>query len=245
MRFAPYVAFVLSGLSSLIFQTIWTRMLHHVFGATSVAISTVLTVFMAGLGLGTWFAGKYAARIKHPIFTYAFAEIGVAVWGLLIPFLVDSEWILADINSFLRNSLGAESTTFMLARFLVVAPILLVPTFLMGTSLPLLSQHFARHEKDPDRVSALVGGLYSVNTFGAACGPLLSAFVLMPSVGLGITNVVACSLNLTLAALIFAFREPLIGSKWGSGVKLEMLPGKEPVPEPVVAAEPVEAAPPP
>jgi spermidine synthase/MFS family permease len=227
MRFAPYVAFVLSGLSSLIFQTIWTRHLHHVFGATSVAISTVLTVFMAGLGLGTWVSGRYADRIKHPIFTYAFAEIGVALWGLLIPLLVASDGWLADVNAFLRQSLGAESATFMIARFLCVAPILLVPTFMMGTSLPLLSQHFARHERDPQRVSALVGTLYSVNTFGAALGPFLSAFVLMPTVGLAVTNVFACSLNLLLAALIFAFREPLIGSKWGSGVKLEVLPGKD------------------
>ncbi|AKF06847.1 hypothetical protein [Sandaracinus amylolyticus] len=249
-RIAPYVAFVLSGASSLIFQTIWTRMLHHVFGATSVAISTVLTVFMAGLGLGTWIAGRFAHRIKHPIFAYAIAEVGVAIWGLLIPFMVASDGWLADVNAFLRQSLGAESTTFMIARFLCVVPILLVPTTLMGTSLPLLSQHFARTEKDPEVVSAYVGTLYSVNTFGAACGPLLSAFVLMPNVGLGITNVVACSLNLTLALLIVAFREPLIGSKWGSGQKIEFLPGKEPVadepaPEPVAVSElePAEAAP--
>lgn len=242
-RIAPYAAFVLSGASSLIFQTIWTRMLHHVFGATSVAISTVLTVFMAGLGLGTWIAGRFAHRIKHPIYTYAVAEIGVAIWGLLIPFMVASDGWLADVNAFLRQSLGAESTTFMIARFLCVVPILLVPTTLMGTSLPLLSQHFARTEKDPEVVGSYVGALYSVNTFGAACGPILSAFILMPTVGLSITNVVACSMNLGLAALIFAFRKPLIGSAWGSGEKIELLPGKEPVvdepaPAPVVVAAP-------
>ncbi len=239
-RFAPYVAFLLSGASSLVFQTIWTRMLHHVFGATSVAISTVLTVFMAGLGLGAWISGRVADRIKHPIFAYAIAEIAIAAWGLIIPFLVDSEGFLATVNAFLRQELGAESGTFMIARFLCVVPILLVPTTLMGTSLPLLAQHFARREKDPNLVGAYVGTLYSVNTFGAACGPILSAFILMPTVGLAITNVVACSLNLTLAALIFAFRKPLIGSAWGSGEKISIWPGKKEVEErdPITDAKP-------
>jgi predicted membrane-bound spermidine synthase len=240
---APYVAFVLSGLSSLIFQTIWTRMLHHVFGATAVAISTVLTVFMAGLGLGAWLGGRFAKRIKHPIFAYAVAEIGVALCGLVIPYLVASDGWLADVNAYLRTSLGATSATFMIARFLCVAPILLVPTTLMGTSLPLLSQWFAQSERDPQRVSALVGTLYAVNTAGAALGPLSSAFLLMPTVGLAVTNVVACGLNFLLAGLIFAFREPLIGSSWRSGVKLGILPGKDVVqPEAPPAPAPEEAA---
>ena len=125
-RIAPYVAFVLSGASSLIFQTIWTRMLHHVFGATSVAISTVLTVFMAGLGLGAWLGGKYANRIKHPIITYAVAEIGIGLWGLLAPVLLRSDGWLATVNGLLRAELGSDSGMFMLARFLCVAPILIV-----------------------------------------------------------------------------------------------------------------------
>ncbi len=224
MRFAPYVAFFLSGASSLIFQTIWTRHLHHVFGATSVAISTVLTVFMAGLGLGNWIAGRYANRIKHPIFAYAFAELGVAIWSLLIPFLVASDGWLATVNATLRQSFGSESGVFMIARFLCVVPILIVPTTLMGASTPLLVRHFVGTSDDSATASSKVGTLYALNTFGAALGPLLSAFVLMPTVGLMVTNVVACGMNLSLALLIFALREPLIGSAWGSGVPISVLP---------------------
>ena len=126
---AAYAAFFLSGASSLIFQTIWTRMLNHVFGAAPVAISTVLTVFMGGLGLGAWLGGKYAHRIKHPIITYAIAEVGVGIWGLLIPLLVRTDGWLATVNEFLRAELGAESGMFMAARFLCVAPILIVAAF--------------------------------------------------------------------------------------------------------------------
>lgn len=229
MRFAPYLAFFLSGGSSLIFQTIWTRMLHHVFGATSVAISTVLTAFMAGLGLGNYLAGRYANRIKHPIFAYAFAEAGVALWGLLIPFLVTSDGWLGSVNAFMRQSLGAESSTFMIVRFLCVAPLILVPTTLMGASFPLLTRHFVTANENAESASGKVGILYALNTFGAATGPVLSAFVLLPNVGLMWTNLIACAMNLSLFGVIMFLRKDLIGSDWGSGVKIAFWPGKEDV----------------
>lgn len=231
MRFAPYVAFFLSGASSLIFQTIWTRHLHHVFGATSVAISTVLTVFMAGLGLGNWLAGRVANRIRHPIFAYAFAEMAVAGWSLAIPWLVASDGWLAAVNATLRQSFGADSGVFMIARFLCVVPILIVPTTLMGASTPLLVRHFVSTSDDPATASGKVGTLYAVNTLGAATGPLLSAFVLMPTVGLAATNAVACGMNLGLGLLILALREPLIGSAWGSGEPISVWPAPEPLTE--------------
>ena len=250
MRFAPYLAFFLSGGSSLIFQTIWTRMLHHVFGATSVAISTVLTAFMAGLGLGNYLAGRYANRIKHPIFAYAFAEAGVAIWGLLIPFLVTSDGWLGSVNAFLRQSLGAESSTFMIVRFLCVAPLILVPTTLMGASFPLLTRPFVTSNENAESASGKVGILYALNTFGAATGPVLSAFVLLPGVGLMWTNLIACAMNLSLFGVIMLLRKDLIGSDWGSGQKIEFWPGKDEVAaetgsthEPAPEAEAVRAVP--
>ncbi len=224
--YAAYVAFLLSGASSLIFQTIWTRMLHHVFGATSVAISTVLTVFMAGLGLGAWLGGRYANRIKHPIITYAFAEIGVGIWGLLVPFLVRSDGWLADVNEILRASLGADSGFFMVARFLCVAPILIVPTTLMGSTLPLLTRHFVSTGHDARSAGAIAGVLYALNTFGAASGPILSAFIVLPNWGLAIANLTACSMNFTLAAIIFGARRSLLAGSWSPGERMRFWPEK-------------------
>lgn len=221
-----YAAYFLSGASSLIFQTLWTRMLHHVFGATSVAISTVLTVFMAGLGLGAWLGGKYANRIKHPIITYAVAEIGIGVFGLLTPLLVRSDGWLATVNGLLRAELGGDSGTFMLARFLCVAPILIIPTTLMGATFPLLTRHFVSSGEDAREAASRVGILYAINTFGASTGPLLSAFFLLPSIGLTWANIVACSMNFALAALIFLARKPLLRGHWRPGEPLRFWPGK-------------------
>jgi len=234
---AAYLAFFLSGASSLIFQTIWTRMLHHVFGATSVAISTVLTVFMAGLGLGAWLGGKYANRIKHPIIAYAVAEIGVGLWGLLVPLLVQSDGWLATVNAFLRAEFGAESGMFMVARFLCVAPILFIPTTLMGSTLPLLTRHFVSTAHRARDASAKVGILYSINTFGAATGPLLSAFFLLPLYGLSIANIVACSMNFSLAALIILNRKTLLEGVWKPGEPLRFWPGTADAEEPAETTE--------
>jgi len=242
---AAYIAFFLSGASSLIFQTIWSRMLHHVFGATSVAISTVLTVFMAGLGLGAWLGGKYANRIKHPIITYAVAEIGVGLWGLLVPLLVQSDGWLASVNMFLRAEFGAESGMFMVARFLCVFPLLLIPTTLMGSTLPLLTRHFVSASQGSRDAGARVGVLYALNTFGAATGPLLSAFFLLPGFGLAVTNIVACSMNFSLAALILLARKPLLAGMWKPGEPLRFWPGTAdedgPSPADVEAEAPPEA----
>ena len=102
----------------------------------------------------------------------------------------------------------------MIARFLCVVPFLLVPTTLMGSTLPLLTRHFISNAAGVQGTSAKVGILYAINTFGAATGPLLSAFVLMPNIGLAYTNFVACSMNFSLAALIAIFHRQLLGAGW-------------------------------
>jgi MFS family permease len=241
-KVVAYLAFFLSGASSLIFQTIWSSELRKVFGATSLAIGTVLTVFMAGLGLGAWIAGRYANRIRQPILTYAFAEIGVGVWGLLIPFLVTSDGWLASVNSALRIALGDQSAGFMVARFLCVVPILIVPTTLMGSTLPLLTRHFVSMEQDARTAGANVGVLYAINTFGASTGPLLSGFILMPTVGRDMTNYVACSMNFGLAFLIFV----AFAVTYRRGQSLRFWPEKTsidepPPPPPVVEEKPEES----
>ena len=85
------LCFVLSGATGLIYEVLWARMLGLVFGATTLAVSTVLAAFMGGLALGSALAGKLARRIKKPLSTYGLMEIGIAIYALLVPFLF--RWI--------------------------------------------------------------------------------------------------------------------------------------------------------
>src|SRR4026207_2061140 len=91
------VCFVFSGATGLIYEVLWARMLGLVFGATTLAVSTVLAAFMGGLALGSALAGKLAPRIKKPLATYGWMEIGIAAYALLVPFLfrlIDEVYVL-------------------------------------------------------------------------------------------------------------------------------------------------------
>ena len=80
------MCFILSGATGLIYEVLWARMLGLVFGATTLAVSTVLAAFMGGLALGSALAARLASRIKKPLSTYGWIEIGIAMYALLVPF---------------------------------------------------------------------------------------------------------------------------------------------------------------
>src|SRR5512145_677102 len=81
------VCFILSGATGLIYEILWARMLGLVFGATTIAVSTVLAAFMGGLALGSALAGRLASRITKPVSAYGWMEIGIAVYALLVPLM--------------------------------------------------------------------------------------------------------------------------------------------------------------
>ncbi|HEY2734362.1 MAG TPA: fused MFS/spermidine synthase, partial [Polyangiales bacterium] len=206
LRYAAFLAFFLSGASSLVFQTLWSRLLSHVFGSSSIAVSSVVSVFMAGLGLGAFWFGRRADRLRDPLRLYALAETGVGCLALIVPHLLRPDGWLASVNATLRAQFGGSSSTFLIARFFCILPILIVPTVLMGSTLPLLSRHFVASGSDANRASRDVGRLYAVNTFGAVAGVFASSFVLLPSFGVAIANDVAACTNFALAALVLGLR---------------------------------------
>ncbi len=194
------VAFLLSGISGLTLEIVWTRMLEHVFGATTLAISTVLTCFMGGLALGSWLLGRFADRLRHPLRVYAVAEGLVGLCALVVPWLIQN--VYPDLNRWMVHELSGSFWSYSLVRFAAVAVVLIVPTTCMGATLPLLSRHVIRHQGHMLRVGRRVGLLYTLNTIGAIGGVLLAVFALLPRIGLGATNTLAAGINLTLCAAI-------------------------------------------
>lgn len=219
----PFVCFFLSGASSLVFEVIWTRKLTLVFGASTPAISTVLSAFMGGLALGSYVIGKRADRLKFPLLTYAVMEALVGLFALAVPFIVDT--VYPPIGRWISLNAGNRFDVFTILRFFVVALVLLPPTVLMGATLPLLTRHFV---KKGGELGQRVGALYAVNTFGAVAGTLSAGFVLLPTVGLRWTNAIAAMTNIVLAALVFIFRKPLLDRRWPEHWR-ELLPQKDPV----------------
>jgi spermidine synthase len=203
MRPVILACFFLSGASGLVLEMLWTRMLTLVFGSTTLAVSTVLTAFMGGLGLGAFLAGKFADRLENPARTYAFVEASVGLYALLVPWVIS---FYPGLNRWLWSTFGDHYALLSVLRFMASAGLLIIPTTLMGATLPILARHFVRHPWELRRVGLRIGSLYAVNLFGAVAGSFFAGFVFLPSIGLRWTNVTAAAFNLSLAAAILLAR---------------------------------------
>ena len=195
------ICFVLSGATGLIYEVLWARMLGLVFGATTLAVSTVLAAFMGGLALGSALAGRLADRTTRPLRVYGLIEIGVAVYALLVPLLFT---FVDNLYAFIWQHFQPGFFVFSLWRFVLSCALLLVPTTLMGATLPVLAAALLRSVK---RSSNSVTQLYACNLVGAILGTLVAGFVLLPSIGVRATIIVAATLNIIVGAIaIFAER---------------------------------------
>jgi len=183
------LCFILSGATGLIYEVLWARMLGLVFGATTLAVSTVLAAFMGGLALGSALAAKLAPRIRKPLSTYGWMEIGIAAYALLVPLLfrlVDHLYVL------IWQQLQPGQFSFSLWRFVLSSLVLLVPTTLMGATLPVLTVALVRSSA---RDAKSVTRLYACNLAGAILGTLVAGFVLLPLLGIRATIALAAVLN--------------------------------------------------
>jgi spermidine synthase len=197
------VCFVLSGATGLIYEVLWARMLGLVFGATTFAISAVLAAFMGGLALGSAWAGKLAARIKRPLRAYGIIEIGVALYALAVPLLFRS---VDYFYAFIWEQIHPGFYAFNLWRFVLSCLVLLVPTTLMGATLPVLSAALLR---STDHKPTAVTRLYTCNLVGAIIGTVAAGFLLLPSFGIRLTIFTAAAINFIIgvAAIIIDRRD--------------------------------------
>jgi spermidine synthase len=228
--------FFLSGASGLVFEEVWTRQLTQVFGSTTLAMSTVLSVFMGGLALGSRLGGRLADRLRDRLRAYALAEAGVGLYALLVPLVIAS---YPALNAAMYRAFGGHEIALTLGRFVAAALLLLVPTTLMGATLPILSRHFVKPDERTSRVTnigATVGTLYAINTFGAVVGTFVGGFVLLPQAGVRATNYTAAATNLTLAAaVLLAARRARAAAAAPDPLSLD---AAEPAPPEPVAPEP-------
>lgn len=194
--------FVASGAAGLIYQVVWSRELVLVFGNTTFAISTIVSAVMFGLGFGGFVGGKLAARSQNLLRLYGMAEVLVAV----LAFLLTSEFAL--IGTIYRGAYQALSPwQLTMVRLFLAFTAVSPATFLMGLTLPLLTQARVRSLHS---AGSEIGELYAANTLGAVLGTVVSGFVLIELLGLTHTVFVAVGLNLGagLLALLLAARAP-------------------------------------
>lgn len=179
----------LSGTAALVYQVLWLRLLSLTFGVTTHAASTVLASFMGGLALGSYIAGRLADRSTRPLRLFGIVELLIGACALATPAVLAAVHA-AYIALFPHMPDSLALATFV--RLVMSFGVLLVPTALMGATLPIvLKSSFS----GLDGVGTRVGLLYAANTAGAICGALLAGLSLIPHVGLTRSFLLAASLN--------------------------------------------------
>lgn len=181
--------FCLSGLTALVYEVVWRRMLSVVLGGSIYATAAVLSAFMGGLFLGSIVVGRWADRWKNPLRGYGLFELLIAAFALAFPAACS---LLVSLQPYFYPFLGEHPLALTGVKFAVSFVLLLLPTFLMGGTFPLLSKFYLR---SPISVGKGVGRLYSVNTFGAVLGTVLAGFFLIREFGARGANLAAIALN--------------------------------------------------
>ena len=194
--------FLVSGFCSLVYEVVWLRLAMAEFGVTTATVSIVLSVFMAGLALGSWAAGRLARRLAaHPPGTilrvYAAAELLIGVSGVTVPAALALGRTLLGAGGG-----GAEwgSNAYYLASGAWIALALLPFCTCMGATFPLAIGAIGRLA--PQQAGRSFSYLYVANVLGATLGTLMSAFVLIELLGFRGTLAVAAMLNAVLAVFI-------------------------------------------
>ncbi|HEX2834093.1 MAG TPA: fused MFS/spermidine synthase [Thermoanaerobaculia bacterium] len=182
-----------SGACALMYQTVWLRQFRLIFGASTAASAAVLAIFMAGLGIGGLLLGPRADRHPRPLAFYGMLELGVALSAAATPLLLLLvRWIYLATGG--SATLGLPFATLL--RLVLATVVLILPTFLMGGTLPAAARAITARE-DVGRRGLSV--LYGVNTLGAVSGVVLSTFVLLELFGNRMTLFFAALLNVLLA----------------------------------------------
>ena len=185
-----YTLFFISGAAGLIYEIVWVRELTLLLGVSIYAVSAVLVAFMGGLGLGAEYFGKKLDRGAAPIRLYAALEMAIAVYVLLFPFILQG---LEKAYVLLHPGGGGSLLYVMALRFVLAISVLLIPTSLMGGTLPALSRYLAHSARDTGKS---VGSLYAVNTLGAVVGCVLAGFWLIEHIGLSGSLRVGVAMNI-------------------------------------------------
>jgi len=183
-----------SGALALVYEVIWQRQFALVFGSAAPATAAVLAAYFAGLGLGAWWVGLRASGWTRPLRAYALLEALIGLGALLVlPFLEVFEAIYPSLYYLVEGRAGVLLAVRGVAALFVV----LLPTFCMGGTLPLLGAFVDRGQK---HLGLTAGWLYFVNTAGAALGALAVPFFLLPNFGMLHTVWGSAAINFALAA---------------------------------------------
>ena len=178
------------------YEIAWARLLGYVFGTTVFAVSAVLASYMAGLAGGSWFFGRVSDKQDDPVSLYGWLQAGIAISAFIVPFLFTG---LEKTCVLIYRLYNPPFYIFSIIKFVLSFAVLLVPSALMGGTLPVINRYFVNNN---DNSGLSAGRLYSVNTLGAVAGCVFAGFYSIGKAGIRETIYIACALNLAVAVTV-------------------------------------------
>ena len=192
------ILFLLSGLAGLMYQVVWFKHLSYFLGNATYSQVVVLSTFMGGLAIGSWWLGKKADESKNPLKLAAYLEISIALYCLFYIPIFDGIKIIF-INLVKSQGWPSDGNLVLSLKFLICSLTLLFPTILMGGTIPILVRYLSNHISD---IGKNISILYFVNSLGAVFGSILAGFYLIQRIGLKSTVFIGALMDL-LVGLIF------------------------------------------
>jgi spermidine synthase len=185
--FVIYPVFLVSGAAAILYQIVWQRSLFRFLGTSMESVTMIVTAFMLGLGLGSLAGGVISEKSRTPLaLIFGLVELGIGAFGLVsLPLFT---WIAAGTSEASGLAIG-----------LIAFAAVLVPTLLMGGTLPILVAYLVRQSRN---VGKSVGMLYFINTVGSAAGCFAAAAWVLGAFGQEATVRIAAATNLLVATVV-------------------------------------------
>ncbi|MDT8318670.1 MAG: fused MFS/spermidine synthase [bacterium] len=190
--------FFFSGFSALVYEIIWTRLMTLVFGTGIEAISAVISAFMFGLAIGSYFAGRHSDYVRKHLSAYAVTEVLIGLSSIVLYFLIT---YLPNFLSSFHSGIFADHDNIVISLIYILNFLLIsIPATMMGATIPLVTKYFVT---DKGREGFSIGLIYGLNTLGAVTGTILCGFYLIPAFGVMETNILASIISLSLGVTAF------------------------------------------
>lgn len=200
----------ISGFTAMAYEIIWLRLLIPVLSSTTYSFTIVLSIFILGITIGSFLVYKFSSRIKN---SYRF--LGLIQLGILLSIIAGLP-LYERLPYFIWNAIGDPNIDhhsygyYIFIQLFFVFLILIVPTILMGMSLPIASRLSVNKVEES---GSGVGKIFSINTLGTVTGSLITGLALIPWIGLFSTLLVILLMNLILSLRILLEKEVLSKSK--------------------------------
>jgi spermidine synthase len=192
-----FIVLFFSGISALIYQIVWIRKFGLVFGVDVFTMATVLSAFMGGLALGSIIFGKMVDKVKNPLTLFMLLECGIGLFAIFFPFTFKG---LINLYTPVIQRFGPSEYSAQIIKFVFSFIYLLIPTILMGGTLPVIFKFFVKQLKN---LGWHVSNLFAINNLGAVTGCFMAGFILIKTFGITTSLYIAAFINIINAVMVF------------------------------------------